>query len=502
MKNKLINRLKKRKERRLSDLMRKKYIEYYEKLSVDETIIFLEARNGKEIDGNIYYIAKVLFASPDFAGYRVYVSAEDEKKARIIKKKLNRISRNGGAEGPEIIIVESKEYYRICATAKYIICDSTLKNFFMKKEGQIYLNVWHGTPFKVMGKRVVHEPHAIGNAQKNFVIADYLLYPNEYMMKHMVEDYMIADVSRARILLGGYPRNSIFFDEENRKLIESEYNPEGKRVYVYMPTYRPEQMGDYLNVILKQMDELLSEDEILFAKVHPLAASKIDFERFDRVKAFPENFETYEFLHLADCLITDYSSVFYDFAVTGKKIVLFTYDEEDYLSTRGLYEPISSLPFPQLKTVQETIEAARTPKDYDDSEFIKKFCSLESEAAADCLCRRVVLGEKSASIRELDMPNNGLENVFVYAGNLSPGHRTDEAMRWLAEADKSLANYYLIFKRLDVAERKETLLNLPEGIRYFGIAGKNYSTGNPEKDREYANRRCFGNTRIDKEIYL
>ena len=44
------------------------------------------------------------------------------------------------------------------------------------------------SPLKTMGRRVSHEPHATGSVQKNFINADYLLYPNEYMMKHMIED--------------------------------------------------------------------------------------------------------------------------------------------------------------------------------------------------------------------------------------------------------------------------------------------------------------------------
>lgn len=334
MKNKIARKIKaflNIREKRIKQQARQKYPGFLEELPIDANAIFLEARNGKEIDGNIFYLAKILMTAEKYEGYRLYVSAENSHTAGIIVDKLDRFVNGEGTNKPDIVIVESEEYYRVAATAKYIFCDATLKNFFIKREGQIYLNVWHGTPFKVMGRRVIYEPHAIGNAQKNFVIADYLLYPNEYMRDHMIEDYMIANAGSATIIMGGYPRNTAFFDCSRREEVIAEQGLENKRIYIYMPTLRPELMGQTLKKKLGEMDKGLKDNEVLFAKVHPLAADKVKFSKFNRVKAFPAEYETYEFLNAADCLITDYSSVFYDFAVTGRKIVLFTYDEEEYL---------------------------------------------------------------------------------------------------------------------------------------------------------------------------
>ena len=77
-------------------------------------------------------------------------------------------------------------------------------------------------------------------------------------------------------------------------------------------------------------------------------------------------------MNIADVLITDYSSVFFDFAITTKKIVLFTYDEEEYLAERGMYLELSDLPFPRVKTLDNLLDELRTPIEYDDTGF----CSL------------------------------------------------------------------------------------------------------------------------------
>ncbi len=220
MKNRIARKIRAFRNRgvnRAKQQARQRYLEFFEKLPIDENAIFLEARNGKEIDGNIFYLAKILMTAEEYKGYSLYVSAANDHIAGIIADKLGRFVNEEGTNMPDIVVVESDEYYRAAAVSKYIFCDATLQNFFMKKEGQIYLNVWHGTPFKVMGRKVIYEPHAIGNAQKNFVIADYLLYPNEYMKNHMIEDYMIANASNATILMSGYPRNTAFFDCNHQK---------------------------------------------------------------------------------------------------------------------------------------------------------------------------------------------------------------------------------------------------------------------------------------------
>ena len=85
------------------------------------------------------------------------------------------------------------------------------------KEGQIFINTWHGTPLKVMGFDNVPEQHRLGNVQHTFLSADYLLYPNDYMMDKMMKSYMVEKIYPGKILLEGYPRNSVFFCDSQLK---------------------------------------------------------------------------------------------------------------------------------------------------------------------------------------------------------------------------------------------------------------------------------------------
>ena len=121
--------------------------------------------------------------------------------------------------------------------------------------------------------------------------------------------------------------------------------------------------GSKTQQVLSRMDEELTDSEVMYAKLHPLARGSIDFGNFRRIREFPSEYETYEFLNIADCLITDYSSVFYDFAVTGRSIVLYTFDEKEYLRDRGLYTKLEELPFPKTTDIKELMELARVACD-------------------------------------------------------------------------------------------------------------------------------------------
>ena len=520
-------------------------MEYVEKLPLQEDAIVLEGRNGRAIDGNIYYILKEVLANAVYENLKIYLVAEDEVSEQTMRRKLKGITPDRDADGDgskalgrvNFLRIHSREYYRVMATAGYIINDASIGNFFIKKEGQRYLNVWHGTPLKNMGRKVLHEPHATGNVQKNFIVADYLLYPSDYMMEHMIEDYMIANLSAAEILMGGYPRNGIFFDEEKRLEVGRELTALhtvsgksglGSRIYAYMPTWRPSLMGEHLQKRLEELDEEMNEGEIMFVNVHPLAEETVDLTRFKRLRPFPDDRETYEVLNAADGLLTDYSSVFYDFANTGRPIVLLTDDEEEYFETRGLYEPLDSLPFPKKKTVAEAVHALRDPAEYDDSDFMKKYCSYESAGACEKLVREFVLEGKdvhnaTSGMEHRPMPSNGRDNVLIFGGDLAPGMRTDRLMGFLREQDASTANYFLTFRRRDLKDRYDILFDLPEGIDYIGRAGTMWMTDRQrEAAKEYNNRRItiseyrktmgeafslqarrnYGDMRVDRIIWI
>ncbi len=449
------------------------YIKSLKKRPIDEKAVLLESQHGGEISGNIFYILKELASNREFSSYKLYLSCKAGSK-----EKIKNILDTYGIKNVSLVTVFSIKYMKIVATAKYLFNDNTFLPFFTKRDGQIYFNTWHGTPLKTLGKSIKNAMHSIGNTQKNFTGADYLLYPNEYTMKHMVEDYMLENLSKATCVLSGYPRNTVFFDTKRREELRKNFGGENKKIYAYMPTWRGaigeiskdanKQMTEYL----EEIDTKLTESEILYVNLHPIAVKDIDFSTFKNIRKFPANLETYDFLNCTDCLITDYSSVFYDYAVTRKKCVLFTYDEEEYFADRGVYKPISELPFPQVKTVDELLREIRSENQYDDTEFLKEYCAYDCADATKNILDLVFKNKKSHSITLTPIPHNNKKNILIYGGNLDQNGVTTSLYNLLRNVDTTENNYIICFPASKAKAHQSTIADLPQGVSYFPMQDK------------------------------
>lgn len=451
---------------------RSRYLKWFKTLPIDDKKILLESQHGTEISGNMFYLIKELVSNPAYEGYEVYMTCRAGNMA-----KFESVFEKYGLEGINLVVLYTKEYLKTIASAKYLFNDNTFLPFFIKKEGQVYMNTWHGTPLKTLGKGIKNAMHGIGNAQKNFVCADYLLYPNRYTMEHMVEDYMLENMAKGECVLAGYPRNTAFFNKDRGAEIIEELELQGKRVYAYMPTWRgsvgniDDKANTYFKYYLYELDKLLDDDEIIYLNLHPIAIKDVNFDTFTHIRKFPAEYETYDFLNCAECLITDYSSVFYDYAVTGKKIILFTFDEEEYFADRGVYKPLSALPFPKVRDLESLLNEMHSAKSYDDSAFLKEYCSYDCAEASQKVLDFVLFGENDGYIEEVEIADNGKKNILMYLGNLDQNGITTSGMNLLKNLDTSENNYIVCFPADKGKLHQDTIAQFPKGVMYFPIQG-------------------------------
>ncbi len=451
-------------------LLRLRYPHYLEK-PLQENAVLLEAQQGKSLDGNVYALLSELATNPEYQQYTLYVTCLKGNKKEF-KKQLKSLGM--GQVTP--VVRNSLAYFKALATSKYLINDTSFIFHFVKREGQVYLNTWHGTPLKTLGKNVAGEAHTIGNVQKNLLAADYVLFPNEFTMQHMVEDYMLQNLGTGEAWLTGYPRNEVFFRTEEGAQLRKRYGLEDKKVYAFLPTWRgvvggvsKKAQAKQLMVYLEEMDAKLPEDYVVYVKLHAFNNAEMGFGNFTHIRKFPTDCETYTFLNATDGLITDYSSVFFDYAITGRKTILFTYDEEEYATARGFYFPLSELPFPQTKKVDELIRMMLEEKQNDETEFVKKYCSYERPDAAAAVCKKLFTGS-AEGIEVRPLPNNGNRNVVIFGGALYNNGITTSLFNLLSQVDKTKTNYTLLYKMEDVKKHPEVLNNLPEGVTSLGFS--------------------------------
>ena len=163
------------------------------------------------------------------------------------------------------------------------------------------------------------------------------------------------------------------------------------QIFAYMPTWRGlsslkslnrnQYLNEHLSGILERMDDLMEEDQTIYFSTHYLSDINIE-GKYKHIRKFPDDEEKYDTLSKADVLITDDSSAFFDFAITGKPIIMFPFDVEDYEQERGTYFPIEDLPFPIAYNIDELCAIIRENRIYTDEaeyeSFKKKFLYLEN----------------------------------------------------------------------------------------------------------------------------
>lgn len=456
---------------RVNKFLGSKFVKYTKK-PIDEKAILLNSQQGDNINGNIFYILKEL-QNKEYNQYEFYVVYKREKENEFLKK-LNYYHFRY-----KLVPINTKKYVKVLATAKYLFNDTSFPTYFIKREGQIYLNTWHGTPLKTLGKATNNDFFDIANVQKNFAISDYLLYPSEYMKKHMLEDYMLSNIAKGKVMLCGYPRNEIFLNNTRRMEVRNKLKiKNNKQIIAYMPTWRGsvrnvlfEEQLEQIRKYLLDIDKALKKNQVLYVNFHPYIGNKIDFLEFKNIFPFPNEYETYDFLNICDILITDYSSVFFDYALTKNKIILFTYDEKEYLRERGMYLKLSDLPFPKVDNTIDLIKEINSSKQYNDKEFLKEYCNYESIDMSKKICNNIILNKKNDLIFK-DIVHNNKDNVLIYAGSLNKDEKMDKLITATKNIETKKYNYFISYITRNIRNNKRQLRDLKNNkVNYMGQLG-------------------------------
>lgn len=178
------------------------------------------------------------------------------------------------------------------------------------------------------------------------------------------------DLNDEHILRTGMPRTDSFFDKEGIELIRKHMYLKypflsSKKVILYAPTYRDDQLNDYLlNLDLHQMKRELSDKYVLLLRLHPAIRNNLDISQFD---GFIYDFSSYtklnDILFITDILISDYSSIPFDFSILDKPTIFYPYDLEKYKTIRGFWGDYTEVvPGPIVFSTNEIIQTIKEEK--------------------------------------------------------------------------------------------------------------------------------------------
>lgn len=280
-----------------------------------------------------------------------------------------------------------KSIYHL-ATATTILVDNyygflAVTNF---KEDTTCVQVWHAAgavkQFGLNDPSIKNRSEkAKARFQKVYDRFHYTIVGSEKMAAVFRNSF---HVSNASILRTGIPRTDLFYDPvEKQKVIQhvktSFPTTKNKKVILYTPTFRDGQLTNYqLALDIKKMYQAFSEDYVLFIKVHPAVSYVLNDEYADFVYDVSDYYDTNHLLLFADLLITDYSSIPFEYALLNKPIIFFAYDIEQYSKERGLVADYhKQMPGPIVSTTEAIIQTIKM--DTFDMHRIQTFASQWNE---------------------------------------------------------------------------------------------------------------------------
>ncbi|MGB4658989.1 MAG: CDP-glycerol glycerophosphotransferase family protein [Mobilitalea sp.] len=368
------------------------YHKIFSKMPIRENWVLCEAFFGKSYSDSPKYIYEYL--NKNYPGkYRFIWVVNQKTKIPYHPTKVKRFS---------------IRYCYFLARCKYDVFNVRQPEWMRKREGNVFLETWHGTPLKklVFDQEEVMGASPLYKAQfyKQSRIWDYLIAANHFSS----DAFKSAFLFDKEMLEFGYPRNDILHDANKDEIaagIKKKLNiPAGKKTILYAPTWRDDEYygrGQYkfaLQLNLHMLKKELGDEYVVLLRTHYFIADALDVTGLEDFAYNVSKYDDISELYLiSDLLITDYSSVFFDFANLKRPILFYTYDLDKYRDMlRGFYMDIETeVPGPLLFTNEEVIEAIRNIDDITEqykekyNEFYERFCSLEDGHASENVVKKV-----------------------------------------------------------------------------------------------------------------
>ena len=371
---------------------------------IQEKTILWEAFDGRGILDNPKALFEAMLADPDFKDWKHIWVLDDLKECEALQKsfKCNR--------KVHFVRWRSVSYFYGLATAKCLVSNGLFMLNFCKRKEQIYINTWHGIPLKQMG---VSEDRIRAASQiKEFLSIDYLLSASSFQTIVYQQDFGLGALFNGEIVEKGHPRLDTFLNMNREKTFAllkfaNVKLDSTKKLIVYAPTWRgekftsPEISIDSLLEVKARLESIVDTTQWqVLIKPHQIVynAAREQFKDLDFM--IPATIDANEVLSITDVLVSDFSSIFYDFLVTKRPIVFYIPDLEEYKASRGLYHSVDTLPGPICQTLEELsnvftdLDAAVVPfAERYAEQRIWAGCDFDKGTNSRTIMRHILLGE-------------------------------------------------------------------------------------------------------------
>jgi CDP-glycerol glycerophosphotransferase (TagB/SpsB family) len=396
-------------------------------------MVLYESFHGRGMVCNPYAVFKEILSRPECARMRHVWALADPAEIAAAKEEY------GTHANVSFVRYRSRAYLKALCTAGYLVNNVMWDPCFAKREGQAYLNTWHGTALKALGFSTPNGRFNQYNQLKDFLAADYIISGNAHMTEVLRASYKLDGLFPGTLLESGSPRNDALAapcgrDEALARLARRGVRVDaGKRVVLYAPTWRgrytdagPDPAaGDYL-AFAAALGKAVGEGCQVLVRPHHVVCRRLEDQGGLPAPFVPAAVDAAEALAAADVLVTDYSSIFFDFLATGRPVLFYTPDLGEYCAERGLCLPLDALPGPRSADVADIAAWVRDTGPVEaafkqEYEAARRWATGNDDGAAAARAADALLHGRTEGTGAVGGLDAGRERLLVLAGDMRPG---------------------------------------------------------------------------------
>ena len=350
----------------------------------NDKLICFKSFNGKSYSCSPKEIYEYMLAQDKYKDFEFVWAFREPEKYKFLENNRN----------TKVIYNKGKKYYRVMASSKYWIHNYRIADHIYPKKDQIYVQCWHGTPLKRLGYDIVNFDSALNTIEelrfkykvdaKKF---SYFISPSKFASQKFISAWNLKAVGKENAIIEqGYPRNDklVHYSSDDISKAKAKIGIENtnKKVILYAPTWRDNQHDSAIGytyqteVNFDNLRDALGDEYIILFRAHYLVANSFDFDKYSGFVYDVSKYDYINDLYIAsDVLITDYSSVLFDYANIKKPMIFYMYDFDFYKNRmRDFYIDIDDeLPGPIIKSADEK-ELIKAIKEIENQEaYFKKY---------------------------------------------------------------------------------------------------------------------------------
>lgn len=352
---------------------------------------------------------KVVFASEARESVKGNLKAVYES----LPSSMNKIVHIKGDRRESTKAEERRTLWRDLTTARVIVLDDYFGPVSAMKvrDGQEILQLWHGAgAFKKFGYSRRNSGDNIKNIHSGYRKYTKAITTSEPIRSCYAEAF---GITIDKVWAAGTPRSDIFFNEEKKaaaieRVLATYPELKDRKIVLIAPTYRGSKVEDadydFEKLKIRDLTKSLGEDYIVVTKWHPALSENIrrglisckgldQSTSDDKIIDASEYSDINDLLIIAEVLVTDYSSVIFDYYLLNKPIVYYAYDLEEYENERGLYYDFKEYVYGQVVTDYKELVEAISDKDLSFNlreKFGRKFMSSCDGHSTERVCNWIV----------------------------------------------------------------------------------------------------------------